>query len=305
VLGEEDASEAHRRLYNAAKAARITSIPADSIRILPLAGVPCQLIERDADGNIRDAQFLEWLQRQSIEGQYDLIVLDPLSRFAGLDAETDNASATRFIQAAESLAVASGAAVLVAHHTSKVSRTAGDVSAAASRGATALTDGARWVAALSAERVPQEDPDARRSFGEVVTFTIVKSNYAPKGEPMSLRRARDCGGALVPLDDADRDHLAEARRAADPRAVRDEARNERSKQRLVQVMEAIRVALRNAPTGLSYRELIATVRAELNTCARETFDAALAAMRHELSTHPGAKGAVLHSLIERAGIERR
>jgi hypothetical protein len=60
--------------------------------------------------------------------------------------------------------------VLVAHHTSKAGRT-GDIADGASkiRGASALTDNARWAALLEAGEADDE-----------VSFEVVKSNYGGK-----------------------------------------------------------------------------------------------------------------------------
>jgi replicative DNA helicase len=114
------------------------------------------------------------------------VVLDPLSRFAGCDTEKDNAAATRFIEAAETLVdVPGGPTVLLAHHTTKSSRSnenSEGASTNAARGASALTDGVRWVAHLDSK----EDTAAE--------FTVTKSNYSLKGKP--LRLVRDDGGAL-------------------------------------------------------------------------------------------------------------
>jgi hypothetical protein len=76
--------------------------------------------------------------------------------------------------------------VLVAHHTNKISRVEGaTTSAANSRGSSALTDGARWVANLEA------------TGDESVKLTITKSNYALSGPPVMLARDATSGGCLT------------------------------------------------------------------------------------------------------------
>jgi hypothetical protein len=47
VLGEEDAEEAQRRLYNASKALGVPTPDPGAVVVLPLAGVPCAMLERD------------------------------------------------------------------------------------------------------------------------------------------------------------------------------------------------------------------------------------------------------------------
>lgn len=233
VLGEEDREEAHRRLYAAAQnrqafpfadAAELEHVPgkkyavpiteeeafaemrraeaAERITLLTLAGMPCSFIARAADrySEPTTSAFLDAfrakLEREAGEEGWRAIIIDPLSRFAGLDAETDNACATRFVQAIETLATVKGRpGIVVSHHTAKVARSDKDfgADAAAARGSSALVDGFRWVANL-----------VRLGDG-VVRFGVSKSNYGPHGEPIHLRREE--GGALVRMTE---DEAAEA-----------------------------------------------------------------------------------------------
>jgi len=199
--GEEDLDEARRRLYRAARSSNAT-MPAGQLAVIPLAGLRADMVQRDRSGNTSDAPFLVWL-RGYIDEHLKLIILDPLSRFAGADAEKDNAAATAFIEAAESLATQTGATVLIGAHTSQVSRSGGKVGTTGVRGVTALTDGARWVATMSSEQHAGLDSLAADRLGETVTVTFTKSNYGRKGEPIVLRRDLNNGGTLVPLDDTD------------------------------------------------------------------------------------------------------
>lgn len=223
LLGEEDPDEVQRRCYNAARASKTNPPPDDSIVAVPLAGVPCSMIETDEHGNAIDAPFLLWLRSYvAANGPFTLILVDPLSRFAGKDAEIDNAAATRFVQALESIAKETGATVIVAHHTNKSSRGNGAaVNGAAARGSSAIFDGVRWAASLSAERIASSDatalPDA---LAEIVTLATVKSNYSRKGDPVFLRRDGENGGALVPLDEMDLEIVREARAKIIPSARR-------------------------------------------------------------------------------------
>jgi hypothetical protein len=212
ALGEEDAAEAHRRIYFAARDRNFT--PAERaalpgrITVLPLAGVPASFVES------RNGAFVETDALQAFRsllddgmGGWSLIVLDPLSRFAGGDTETDNHAATRFVQAVESLATATGATVLMAHHTTKTSRTEGKTGATGIRGASAIHDGVRWAATL--------DPIAET---DVVLLDFVKSNYSKRpglvpllmGEHGVLRRIAPDEYARIL---ADRDKRAEERKA--------------------------------------------------------------------------------------------
>jgi hypothetical protein len=104
-----------------------------------------------------------------------LVVLDPLSRLGGSDAESENAVAARLMRELGGLAVDAGAAVLVVHHTTKAARASGAADGTGIRGASALIDGARWAAELT------ED-------GEAVKLSVVKASYGRKAAPRYLRR---------------------------------------------------------------------------------------------------------------------
>lgn len=58
ALGEEDADEIHRRLHRAIKACESPAPPQRLIVALPLAGIPCAMLERGDNGNVIEASFL-------------------------------------------------------------------------------------------------------------------------------------------------------------------------------------------------------------------------------------------------------
>jgi RecA-family ATPase len=234
VLGEEDKEEAQRRAFVASLGTRP---PADgTITVLPLHGMACAMLENDERKNTIEAPFLRWLRDYLAKhGPFSLVILDPLTRFAGPEAEKDNAQGTRFVQAVESLVTPSGgAAIIVAHHTNKMGRTGATVSTVASRGSSSLTDGFRWVATMASNDLVFDDPILRDRLGEIVTVSFTKSNYSRKGAPILLRRGEH--GALVPLDAADLEIVNEAQsgdtaRTAKARvreAERDRVRHERA-----------------------------------------------------------------------------
>ncbi len=65
---------------------------------------------------------------------------------------------------------------------------------------------------LGVERLELEDPDQRERLGEIVTWSpIRKSNYSRRADDLLLRHDLDNGGALLPLDDADRETVLTAR----------------------------------------------------------------------------------------------
>lgn len=279
VLGEEDAAEARRRLYHAARVANAVP-PKGSIVVMPLSGVPAPMVESDQAGNFRDGPFTTWLRDYVRREGFRLIVVDPLSRFGGKEAETENAAATRFMQSLESV-VTSTSTILNVHHTNQSSRGGGKVSAISGRGVTGLVDGARWQCALSAESLEIDGEEVRERLGELVTFSVTKSNYAMKPEPILLRRDGEHMGALVPLDAPDLAVVADARGvdrgrdARDLRAAQAEAeRCSREDAALGEIMSAT-----GAPT--SKRSIRAAMAAALGTCSHDRADAAIERRRRQ------------------------
>ncbi len=293
ALGEEDADEAHRRLFRARRSGNAPVPPEGSIVVLPLAGVSCAMLERDDRGNLVEASFLPWLREHlASEKDWRLVVVDPLSRFAGPDAETDNAAATRFVQALESIAGATGATTLAAHHTNKLSRGKGPIDGAAGRGSSALFDGARWQCSLGTERLELDDPETRERLSEVVTLAVTKSNYSRKPDPIVLRHDRDNGGALVLLDEADAETVAGARGRDPARETRRAAKDAETGARSATEDEAVLRAVRERP-GVSLRDLATTVQA-IAHCGRERAYVAVRRVTDRLDVRDGARGAKLH-----------
>ncbi len=207
ALGEEDADEMHRRIRGAVGAMGWDAAPevARNLHALSLCGERAMLVD-DKGG---DAEFGTTLRDglaawPGVDG-WRLIILDPASRFLGPDAETDNAQATRFIEAVERLTRLPGnPTVLFAHHTNK-GGLAGETDQGAARGSSGLTDGARWQANLDRchEDPTKEDRDAKRKgklIPDEVILRMVKANHCPVAEPLRLKRDLDRGGFMAPLD---------------------------------------------------------------------------------------------------------
>lgn len=203
VLGEETADECHRRLYRSARAMNAPPWEAGSIVCLPLAGIDCAFLSSVPHGDPTTSPFYAWFRTFVQREHFDLVCIDPLSRFGGRDAETTNAGATRFIQTLEDLEVST----IVGHHNAQWSRKGGEATSSDGRGVTGLFDGGRWQASL----VPEDLPEADEHLRELVTLSVTKSNYARKPKPIVLRRSDEHGGALVGLDVADVEAVDAAR----------------------------------------------------------------------------------------------
>lgn len=259
ALAEEDLEEVHRRLFGAADALRLDlpdrRLIAERVVVLPLAGRPVSLIAYADDGvTLTDSPELRTIRQRlrddahRTECGWSLVVLDPLARWAGPDVESDNAAATRFVQAVEGLVDAPGnPTVLVAHHSSKIARQQGKVDA---RGVTGITDGFRWVATL------------RNARGEVM-FGQSKSNYSIP-MPEELRLSRQRGGLLrVPSaeEELEREHR-DAERAEERAAARVEAEERRIASAERSILQAVSESndRHGGPHIRSRRDLVALVK---------------------------------------------
>jgi RecA-family ATPase len=207
-LAEEDREEVWRRLYDLAQAYQLTREErakiVDRVVILALSGKPVSLLSYDRDERelVASAE-LRMLRKKLAEeagGGWSLIALDPLSRWGSEDTETDNAVATRTMQAAESLLDVPGAPTLLfAHHASSDGLRAPQKGIARSvqgRGVTGIRNAARWQSYLV------ED-------GAEIYFRQNKSNYSrPMREELRLVR---CDGGLLRVETPEEEQDREAR----------------------------------------------------------------------------------------------
>jgi len=217
IVGEEDRDECHRRIREAWK-----SLPNDDKRrlaarnvvVLPLAGTGDNRLikegpawEAASDGSSDRAKELFGFLERAIkdrgeaaehvgEGWKDgwaLVVFDPFSRFAGMEAETNNAAATRTMEEIERFTTLPGSpAVLVTHHTRKGSADSDPVDTI--RGSSAIKDAARWAGVLESIKAADQD-----GIGQVA-LRVVKSNYTATrwGLSLATRNGIPTGGEVRP-----------------------------------------------------------------------------------------------------------
>jgi hypothetical protein len=205
ALGEEDHEEIQRRLYYTAGFLDLTPDEREAAAscIVPLALAGHNVAFTD-EGSRETALYRAVRDRISDGNEWSLLVFDPLSRFAGPEAEIDNAAATRLIEVFEALTKIPGAGsptVIVAHHTTKGSRRDGGdaAEATAARGSSALTDGVRWQANLEPKKASNTDLPA--DFPRLLELRITKNNYGSWPDPLMLARDRD--GVLRPATESE------------------------------------------------------------------------------------------------------
>lgn len=203
AMGEEDTEEMHRRVHHVVSHLDMASHHLSDLEQrlwpLPLSGHFMEFLE-EGERSFEHERFEQQLRQLAPADGWRLIVLDPASRFMGVDAEKDNAFATRFVQLLERLTSLPGnPTVLCAHHTTKTSRIQGGQRAIAARGASALTDGARWQGNLT----PALDEGTGEMLEDTAIFRISKSNYGPKPPALFLKR-KENSGVLIPTIDPNR-----------------------------------------------------------------------------------------------------
>lgn len=186
-LGENQYDDIHRVLYKASKELR-TKTPGllneASKRIAPFSFCGQQASFLTPEGNpSRYFKGLKMrLQDMAPVGGWQMIILDPVSRLMGVDAETDNGVATVFISLLEELTIdlPGNPTVLFAHHVSKGTlQSDTKTNQSAARGASAITDGVRW----------QINYVKTREDTSVLTMT--KTNFTAMIDPITVTKDLD------------------------------------------------------------------------------------------------------------------
>ncbi|RJR42493.1 MAG: hypothetical protein C4576_15995 [Desulfobacteraceae bacterium] len=202
LFGEDPDTEIHRRLYFTVNHTfpdlepEAQALLIENLHLKSVMGQIGPLMQLD-QGNPARSRYFEWLHK-TIEAHkgLDVLILDPKSRFYGLD-ENSNDHATQWVACLEELSREFGLTILFSHHVNKAS--GGALLQSSARGGSALVDACRWVANLrtmdeqTAKRYDLED------FRAYVEFDVSKSNYAPQ-LPGTIYFRRGEHGVLVPVN---------------------------------------------------------------------------------------------------------
>lgn len=171
-VGENQYDDIHRVLYKASKLIRYNQslLKETSKRIAPYSfcGQQSSFIV-DGKPSKFFREFKMRLEDSAPTGGWSLIILDPVSRFLGAEAEIDNAAATQFIALMEELTIdlPGNPTVLIVHHVNKNSLSSEkDQDQTSARGASGLTDGVR----IQFVFYKSKDP-------EVAVLKMTKSNF--------------------------------------------------------------------------------------------------------------------------------
>lgn len=144
----------------------------------------------------KPTQFYELLSHELKEKEpkegWSCIILDPISRFLGADAETDNAAATQFISFLERLILEfrGQPTILFGHHMSKNAQAARNTDQGAARGSSAITDGVRWQANLEKVRKTLSSEEDEYELDQII-LRCVKSNFTAILPSLRLKKSED------------------------------------------------------------------------------------------------------------------
>lgn len=125
-------------------------------------------------------ELLQELKIKEPEEGWALIILDPISRFLGPEAERDNAEATAFISLLEKmiLELKGKPTIIFGHHMSKSGFNKEDTNQSDSRGSSAITDGVRWQSNFDKFK----NDESRRKF------KVVKTNFTKYSPALILKQ---------------------------------------------------------------------------------------------------------------------
>ncbi len=191
----------------------------ENLIVVPLAGQRLRLLDKEGPGAPATTDVFDDLVSLCQGKNLQLVVIDPQSRFYGLD-ENDNSASTVFIEILEKLAAETGASVLCLHHVNKTAMTKKDgfrvaLGQGAARGASGFTGAVRAqmnLVTLTAE-------EARRELcltgpveeGEYLALAFPKCSYGPPRPVVFLHRLP--GGVLVAVEAPEREGQKEAETA--------------------------------------------------------------------------------------------
>ncbi|MDD3813117.1 MAG: AAA family ATPase [Desulfocapsaceae bacterium] len=171
LVGEDTQDELERRLWDIGRGKFPEMLHAASVygEVGPLMRL------EGSNPTLADAWY--WLDKTlSNYDNLDLLIIDPKSRFYGLD-ENNNDHATQWIQSLEILAKKHDITILFSSHTGKQS--SGEINQNMIRGGSAIVDGCRWQAGMIRMDQATADRLGIENARDYVMFDAPKSNYSP------------------------------------------------------------------------------------------------------------------------------
>lgn len=183
IAAEEDKDDIARRVSAICKALAFTpeqlKLIDDNVTVVAARGMDWRMLQYDDARNVQETSRVDYIIEQARECGAQFVVLDPLAKFNGAN-ENDNGEMAHLMAVLDRIAVRTGAAVLVIHHTKKTDNDR-ETTQASVRGASAIVDNARAAIVLTRMSKAQAplyniQPD---DAGRFVVCTFAKNNYGP------------------------------------------------------------------------------------------------------------------------------
>lgn len=187
ALGENTEDDIHRllrktykKMYPTAELQASKSDLCQRLATMSVMGMDASLIDDRNKPTEFYGELLSELKGKEPDAGWDLIILDPISRFLGPRAETDNAAATQTMALLERMCIElkGKPLVLFGHHMNKSGVGGSVTDQTSARGSSAITDAVRWHANL--EKIPVESTASQPTKEYVpnkIKFRVVMSNH--------------------------------------------------------------------------------------------------------------------------------
>lgn len=211
IAAEDVLDDVRRRVHASARAENIPASAMDRFHVLPIHDRVTSLVAKIGDVYAPSDDTKSLCDQLAQLDPYDLVIVDPYSRIAGVSVDADNAAAGATISALAMIASAARGLVLGITHTSLRARIAAQngmaEGATGIRGATGQADFARGVIRL------EKDKNA-------IWLSLAKANHVAQWEPVALKRGDH--GELTPLGLVELGMIAESQ-SSDGKAAKREA----------------------------------------------------------------------------------
>ena len=151
-------------------------------------GKDAAFVQKSITTSFYESFLNELIKKQPKEG-WSCLILDPISRFLGAEAEIDNAAATQFISLLERmiLELNGNPTIIFGHHMNKSGVSGINTDQGAARGSSALVDGVRQQFNLEKVKKVGSGDDAGFET-DVVNLRMVKSNFTVILEAQKLKK---------------------------------------------------------------------------------------------------------------------
>jgi len=173
----------------------------DRISIHSFCGIDATFIQKNQPTDFY-YKLLKILKEKEPKDGWSCLILDPISRFLGAHAETDNASATQAIALFENLIqeLVGKPTIIFGHHMNKSGLMGIGTDQSAARGSSAITDGVRWQANLEKIRKKNAKDEDEQYEPDEILIRPVKSNFTKVLPPQTLHK--DSNGCFYAIHNA-------------------------------------------------------------------------------------------------------